>query len=159
MGWPSFDNPRFSRAIAAIACKIFKLVVVEFFDDFTQLEPLRSAESAQAAMEGLLQILGWKVATAEAKRQPFADQFVSLGVLVDLAEAKRGRIILSHKPGRIASFEKQVKEILSRGVMDFKAALSIRGKVYFSEGHVYGRVAAPVVHMLSRWEQEVGSLI
>ena len=147
---PEFKILRFSRAIAAIACKVFKLVVVEFFDDFTQLEQIQTSDSAQAAMEGLLHILGWRVATAESKRQPFADKFVSLGVQVELAQARQGRIVLSHKPGRLASFEEQVKAILSKGKMDFKAALSIRGKVFFSKDHVFGRVAAPVVHMLSR---------
>ena len=124
--------------------------MVEFLDDFTQLEQAQTSESAQAAMEGLLGTLGWKAATAEAKRQPFASEFVSLGVQIGLAQAQQGRIILSHKPGRIASFEEQVKTILSKGTMDFRSALSIRGKVFFSEGHVFGRVAAPVVHMLSR---------
>ena len=124
--------------------------MVEFFDDFTQLEQAQTSESAQAAMEGLLGILGWKVATSEAKRLPFSNEFVSLGVQVGLAQAQQGKIIMSHKPGRIASFEDQVKAILSSGTMDFRSALSIRGKVYFSEGHVFGRVAAPVVHMLSR---------
>ena len=131
-------------------CKVFKLVIVEFFVDFTQLEQVQTSESAQAAMEGLLDILGWKVATSEAKRQPFANEFVSSGVQVGLAQAQQSKIVLSHKPGRIISFAEQVRMILSKGTMDFKAALSIRGKVFFSEGHVFGRVAAPVVHVLSR---------
>ena len=75
-----------------------------------------------------------------------------MGVQVGLAQAQQGKIVLSHKPGRISNFEEQVRMILSKGTMDFKAALSIRGKVFFSEGHVFGRVAAPVVHMLSRLE-------
>ncbi len=42
---------RFSRAIAALAAKLYALVVVEFFDVFTQLEAQESWDSAQVAME------------------------------------------------------------------------------------------------------------
>ena len=142
---------RFSRAIAAIACKVFKLIVVEFFDDFTQLEPAATKASAQATMESLLDILGWTIATAPGKRLPFESTFVSLGIQIDLGKASQGEVTLAHKPGRIENLEKQIQEVISAKTMSFKEALSIRGKVYFSEGQVFGRIAAPVVFMLSRW--------
>jgi hypothetical protein len=43
---------RISRAIAALASRLFHLVVVEFFDDFSQVEPSASSDSAQITMEG-----------------------------------------------------------------------------------------------------------
>ena len=43
---------RISRALAAIAARIFNLMVVEFFDDFTQVENTCLAESALMTMEG-----------------------------------------------------------------------------------------------------------
>ena len=149
---------RFSRAIAAIACKVFKLIVVEFFDDFTQLEPTATKSSAQATMEGLLDLLGWTIATAPGKRLPFESKFVSLGIQIDLCKACQGEVTLAHKPGRIENLEKQVMEVISSKTMSFKEALSIRGKVYFSEGQVFGRIAAPVVFMLSRWKAQVSFL-
>ncbi len=42
-----------SQALAAVASKLFKLIVVEFFDDFSQLEPLQSQGSALITMEGI----------------------------------------------------------------------------------------------------------
>lgn len=146
---------RFSRAIAAIACKVFKLIVAEFFDDFTQLEPAVTKASAQATMESLLDILGWTIATAPGKRLPFESMFVSLGIQIDLGKASQGEVTLAHKPGRIENLEKQIQEVISAKTMSFKEALSIRGKVYFSEGQVFGRIAAPVVFMLSRWTAQV----
>jgi hypothetical protein len=49
---------RISRALAAIASKLFHLIVVEFFDDFTQLEPQQSQESALITKEGLSAFVG-----------------------------------------------------------------------------------------------------
>ena len=142
---------RFSRAIAAIACKVFKLVVVEFFDDFTQLEPEKSSDSAMLALESMLKLLGWRIATTEAKRKPFAKDFISLGVQVNLECSTEGTVMLQHKPGRVLSLHEQVEQIIESKNMRFKDALSVRGRIYFCEGQVYGRVGAPVIHMLTRW--------
>ena len=142
---------RFSRAISAIAGKLFSLVTVEFFDDFTQVEPAVTSESAQFALESLLKLLGWKIAATAAKRKSFAKQFVSLGVQLDFSSIALGSILLEQKPGRIEALEAQVNELLAQNEFGFKDALSIRGRIFFSEGQVFGRVAAPVIHMLSRW--------
>ena len=96
-------------------------------------------------------MLGWRLATAAKKRLPFSKTFVSLGVQVDLSMAGDGIVLLSHKPGRIDNLEEQIQAVTDADTMTFKEALSIRGKVFYSEGQVFGRLAAPVVYMLSRW--------
>ena len=50
----------------------------------------------------------------------------------------------------------EVKEILSAGFLDFKAALSLKGKLYFSESQTYGRALAPVSRILSIWASRGG---
>ena len=123
---------------------------MEFFDEFSQLEPVATSSSAMASLEGLLGLLGWTVSAGD-KRQPFEKSFVSLGVVVDLSGISNGDVVLSHKPGRIDSIQAQVDAVVAKRSLAFEDALSLRGKIYFSEGQMYGRVAAPVVHMLSRW--------
>ena len=49
---------RFSRALAAIAAKLLNLFVVEYFDDFTQVEATALSESAQTSLEAVLGMLG-----------------------------------------------------------------------------------------------------
>ena len=149
---------RFSRALSALAGEIFKLVTVEFFDDFSQIDPVRSSPSAQFAMEGLLKLLGWKVAMTESKRKPFAPIFVALGVQLDFTDILKGDIHLCQKPGRLEALELQIASILDTDCMSFKDALSVRGRVYFSEGQVFGRIAAPVIHMLTRYGSHTSTL-
>ena len=50
---------RFSRALAFLAIHFLQLTVVEFFDDFSQVECHRVSESAQDSIEGLFSLLGW----------------------------------------------------------------------------------------------------
>ena len=142
---------RFSRAISAIAGGLFSLATVEFFDDFTQLEPSATSQSAQFSMESMLKMLGWKIATTDAKRKPFAKEFVALGVQVNLSRISEGEIVLQQKPGRAEALQQQVDAVLRADMMSFKDALSIRGRIFFCEGQTFGRVAAPVIRMLSRW--------
>jgi len=102
---------RFSRALAALAVRLFGLIVVEFFDDFTQLEASCLAGSALTVMEGLFELLGWTVATTAEKRKPFDAQFVSLGVLFCMREAVQGWISLRNKPGRVEAIQKQATDL------------------------------------------------
>ena len=76
---------RFSRALAAIATKLFKLICVEFFDDFTQIEPTCTGDSAEVTFEAMANLLGWQVSAGD-KKKPLEKSFVSLGVLVALPE-------------------------------------------------------------------------
>ena len=142
---------RFSRAIAALAAALLDLVLVEFFDDFTQIEPSLTAKSAQLAFEGLLDVLGWKVAMTEKKRKPFSASFVSLGVLLDFTSLSEGRVTISNKPGRVSDILVMIENILASGRLGFKEALSLQGKLTFAEGQTFGRVAAPAARHLSEW--------
>ena len=142
---------RFSRAISAIAGSLFSLATVEFFDDFTQLEPVATSQSAQFAMESMLKLLGWRIAMTEAKRKPFDKEFVALGVQVNLSRISVGEIVLQQKPGRAEALQQQVDALLKADIMGFKDALSIRGRIFFCEGQTFGRVSAPVIRMLTRW--------
>ena len=68
---------------------------------------------------------------------------------MDLSGVDTGTVRLSNKPGRIPAL-KQIEAAIASGELGFKEALSIRGRLAFAEGQNYGRIAAPVSHMLSR---------
>ena len=46
--------------------------------------------------------------------------------------------------------------MLARGALDFKEALSIKGKLQFAEGQLFHRVAAAVCRLLSCWASTGG---
>ena len=133
---------RLSRALAAIAMNLFHLIVIEYFDDFSQIDAKVTSNSALRSMEGLLRLLGWKISMSETKRKPFDREFVSLGISIDLSSAVEGRIAVKLKPGRLESIRASVDKVLESGVIDFRSALSIRGKVVFAQGQLFARVAA-----------------
>ena len=142
---------RVSRALSALGARLFSLLLVEFFDDFTQVESSETGESAKNTLEGMLNLLGWEVATTEAKCKPAEVKFNSLGVEIDYAESVDRKVTIRPKEGRIKKILEEVMEILSEGQMDFKQALSVKGKLQFAEGQLYHRVTAVVCRLLSRW--------
>ena len=145
---------RFSRALAAIATSIFLIPCVEFFDDFTEIEPSMSAQGAHETFEAFLGLLGWKVSMGD-KNLPFMKKFVSLGVSIELPIHPDKNIVLSNKPGRIEAIRVDVNRVLaSPKPFGFRDALSFRGRFAFAEGQTFGRVLAPVARVLSKWASE-----
>ena len=142
---------RISRALQAIASKLFWLIAVEFFDDFSQIEAAVMAASGQSTLENLFKLLGWKISEGD-KRLPFAKRFVSLGVQVNFCSEVDEYIELENKEGRVDGIEEMMKPYLEKQkVFGFREALSVRGKMSFAEGQTFSRVLAPVARMLSMW--------
>ena len=121
---------RFSRALSALACSLFRTVAVEFFDDFSQTEPKITSNSAQRTLECLFDLLGWKVSMGDDKRKVFEHSFVSLGVLVNYSNLFSGEVLLRNKPGRIEGIKDQLKLLEDRGLLRSRDALSLRGKIF-----------------------------
>ena len=67
-------------------------------------------------------------------------------------------ILLENKPGRVEAIDRQVSSLLESKpkTMNFKEALSLRGKVAFSEGQTHCRLTAFVSRRLSEWASYMG---
>ena len=94
---------RLSRALSAIMRQILLPSLVDFFDDFTFLEPAATCGSAAEAADAMLSLLGWDIATAEDKHLPSDFSFETLSINLDLSGMSSGRIRVSNKKGRIDS--------------------------------------------------------
>jgi len=133
---------RFSRAIARLGLRIMSVLVVEFFDDFSQIEAAELAESGRESFLALFDLLGWKVADSEAKSKPFAECFVTLGAEVDLSNAcLNEEISVGNKPGRAAKIARTVEEAVACP-LGLGAALSLRGLLVYAEGYTHARLSA-----------------
>jgi len=142
---------RFSRAIARLGLRIMSVLVVEFFDDFSQIEAAELAESGRESFLALFDLLGWKVADSEAKSKPFAECFVTLGAEVDLSNAcLNEEISVGNKPGRAAKIARTVEEAVARP-LGLGAALSLRGLLVYAEGYTHARLSAPALRAISEW--------
>ena len=91
---------------------------------------------------------------SEKKRFAFEHCFVSLGAQISFGKLLSEAIVVSNKPGRIDSLERSISNVKATGVLGFREALSIKGKVAYAEGQLFGRVAAPLCRFLSSWSSK-----
>jgi hypothetical protein len=102
----------------------------------------------------MLNLLGWEVSMSEKKRFAFEQSFVSLGVQIRFGTSDCRTITVSNKPGRIESLEQAIANVNATRRLGFREALSIKGKVAYAEGQLFGRVAAPLCRFLSSWSSK-----
>ncbi len=103
---------------------------------------------------GMLELLGWDVSMSATKRFLFEHCFVSLGVQISFGKTLSDAITVSNKPGRIESLKRAIDNVKAVGTLGFREALSIKGKVAYAEGQLFGRVAAPLCRFLSTWSSK-----
>jgi hypothetical protein len=102
----------------------------------------------------MLDLLGWEVSMSEKKRFSFEQRFVSLGVQISYGRLADRTITVSNKPGRMESLETAIGNVKAVGKLGFRDALSIKGKIAYAEGQLFGRVAAPLCRFLSSWSSK-----
>ena len=78
---------RVARALRAVFVRFLGLSVTNYFDDYPQVEPEMTAETARWAAEEAAAILGWSVTTEPTKSLGFAVEFQALGVVFDFQRA------------------------------------------------------------------------
>ena len=142
----------FGRALEAILVEIFQVALVEYVDDFPQIEPDRTAQSAWEVAEEVLALLGWAVNREEAKRRPFGPVFKPLGIVLDLTGFTRGRIVVRDKPERTQATLKELADMAAAGSVPAIAG-SLRGKLQFAKGQAFGGSGAFGLHGLGALER------
>ena len=65
-------------------------------------------------------------------------------------------MVLRNKPGRVDGILELVPGIKEKGSIDFKEALSLRGKIAYCEGQTFGKLSAPLARILSRLASSPG---
>ena len=91
-------------------------------------------------MEFILQSLGWRFAAEGKKAEPHMPCFKVLGVLLDMTESSKGKVVVSNKPERINDLVQIMVDILDKGYLTGSEAASLHGQLNFTQGQCYGCV-------------------
>ena len=147
---------RLSRALAWLLVNMLLLVVLEFFDDFTQLETSRLSLSTFNSIERFFSLLGWQISMKPKKRLQFSNIFTSLGAEIDLSLVGVGTVIVRNKPGRLNDVIGTLARLLESEVTEADL-VSLRGKILYAESFIFGRVSAPLVRAINDWTAHGGN--
>ena len=119
-------------------------------------------------MEFILQSLGWRFAAEGKKAEPHMPCFKVLGVLLDMTESSKGKVVVSNKPERINDLVQIMVDILDKGYLTGSEAASLHGQLNFTQGQYYGCVLKPGMVFLqkilrngwhSEYQQELATVV
>ena len=141
---------RVSLAIWFIGVRALGLCWTAFFDDYTLLSRKCLARSSGSSAELLFDLLGVEFAREGKKCTEFSTLVSTLGVELNLCGSD-GKVLLGHTEKRRVELSDAMSEIILRGKIETKFAESLRGRMQWFEGYVFGRTA-------QRGVQTVGEL-
>eukprot|EP00435_Cladocopium_sp_Y103_P068202 s1039_g31.t1 len=108
---------------------------------------LRSARMIQWIAHHLL---GWEFDKSGDKADQMSETVSALGVLFDLSQTGEGVFTVQNTEKRKADISAQIAEVLELGRMSASKAASLKGRLGFGEGQLFGRAIRRLVNELGR---------
>eukprot|EP00439_Symbiodinium_sp_Y106_P048859 s4496_g6.t1 len=126
---------RASHAVWFAAVTLLWFHTTVFFDDFFTVCEKMSANHVNLCLNSFFSLLGWDLATG--KDAMFLACARILGVVIDLASEMVVKIYNTSE--RKEELCKEITSILERGSYTTSVICSLRGRLLFAEGQVFGR--------------------
>eukprot|EP00435_Cladocopium_sp_Y103_P048195 s286_g14.t1 len=118
----------------------YMLIVVSFyFDDYVSISTPELAHNTEVAFSTLLELLGWAFDKSGDKSDSMSEEVAALGVLFDLSQSHRQQIFVKNTEKRKADVCGQIADALRDRVLTAHAAASLKGRLGFAEGQLFGR--------------------
>ena len=129
---------RVSHSLWELGCSL-GLLWTCYFDDFPTVTPGSSAQSTASTVTRLFDLLGWRYADEGKKAACFSPTFSCLGVSFNLVPFTRGRVEVLNTSSRTAELLRAIDEATAAGSLDTKVSQSMRGRLQFADGQIFGR--------------------
>ena len=111
------------------------------FDDFVTIADHLESTSSTETVHCVFRLLGWKFAEGGAKAPPFNKIFCALGVNIDVESMASDEAKIDNIDSRKQDLCETIKACLESNKLSRHDALKLRGRMQFTAGQVYGRVA------------------
>ena len=132
---------RISHSIWFLGAELFKIPWTNFFDDFVTIADEVEAHSLTETVHCLFCLLGWRFAEGGSKAPPFDKAFSALGVDIDVSGMANGEVKIDNTASRKKDLCETIEACLKTNKLSRHDALKLRGRMQFTAGQVYGRVA------------------
>ena len=132
---------RMSQAIKVIGITHGSLVWSSFYDDFVCVCKAGTEEQTDRMVRLIFRSLGWSLSAGDEKDKPFASRFQALGVEFDLSTVEAGYFSVRNTDSRKTELSEKIDNILLQDELEPKVAESLRSRLLFAEGQLYGRFA------------------
>ena len=138
---------RCARMIQWLALRL-GIVSTSYFDDFVVLSRHDTASNTERSFACLLDLLGWKYDQSGDKADTMSTTVKALGVLFDLAPSIDGCILVCNTEKRKKELAAKIEDVLREGSLSAPAAASLKGRLGFAEGQLFGRATRKLLNEL-----------
>ena len=138
---------RSSFAIWSIGVSLFKIHWSCYFDDFFAIEKKELARHTSFIIDSLFSALGWS--TSVEKNSDFSSLARALGVVINLADTHLLRVSVSNSEHRGKDISDMIDGMLAKNFFRKSEMESLRGRLVFAEGQLFGRIAQRSLRDLS----------
>ena len=141
---------RVSHSIWFILVHYLSILATNYFDDFVVVARESEAKHVTSVVHGVFKLLGWSFAESGAKAPDFKGKANALGVAVDVSSLHTGVVRIDNTESRKDDLSKLVQSILSTGTLTSIEALKLRGRMQFTAGQLFGRVARMCLNQVTQ---------
>ena len=141
---------RCARMLQWLAHKLY-IVCSCYFDDYVCVSPVALASNTEATMKCLLQLLGWEFDGDGEKSDSMTSTVTALGVVLNLDKTEKGIIEVENTEKRKKEIARTISELLAKGKITVSEASSLKGRLGFAEGQLFGRVTRKLISELGRY--------
>ena len=135
---------RVAHSIGFILVHYLSVLTTNYFDDFVVVA--RQSE----AQHGVLKLLGWSFAEEGAKAPEFSSSTNALGMTIDVSQLHLGVAEIDNTTSRKEDLAMPVRGILRSNTLTSIQALKLRGRMQFTAGQLFGRVARMCLNQVTQ---------
>ena len=151
----------FIRCTRALQWPAFQIYIINscYFDDYVVASHEELAKNSEDCFCMLLDLLGWEYDKDGPKSGIMASHVAVLGVDLDLTQTHRGRVVLSNTQKRADELGAYVAQGATSGSLTRAEAVSLRGRMSFAEGQLFGRKCRALFNSLGHYaSRSAGSI-
>ena len=126
---------------------LFKIHWSCYFDDFFAIEKKELARHTSFIIDSLFSALGWSTSTE--KNSDFSSLARALGVVINLSDTHLLKVSVSNSEHRGKDISDMIEGMLTKKYFRKSEMESLRGRLVFAEGQLFGRVAQRSLRELS----------
>ena len=135
---------RIAHSLWFLAACALDVLWTNYFDDYVCCCPKSEANHLSMtvhAVHAFFHLFGWSFAETGSKAVDFDVMCKALGVNIDVSLMHQGRVLVENTEARKRELGEFIDKIVSTRKLSSADALKLRGRMQFTAGQLFGRVA------------------
>ena len=137
---------RVAHSLWFLATCALDVLWTNYFDDFVCCCPKSESKHLSMTVHAFFHILGWTFAEAGSKAIDFDGVCKALGVTIDVSLMHQGRVLVDNTESRKRELGDFIDHVVTTRKLNSADALKLRGRMQFTSGQLFGRVAKVTSH-------------